>query len=194
MKVLNFGSLNLDYVYSVDHMVMPGMVYLSQPTEYGTLYTAAELREISALCREAGIPLYIDGARLAYALACPENDLTLPELARLCDVFYIGGTKCGALFGEADSVLCPQMPVLRLSFCTGTGACPPGICGADGPGNPYAGRGICGLSGNNYFCGRRDAVRSFCCADALPVWGAVCVFSRPARCGSDGGVQSGHRG
>lgn len=84
-----------------DHMVMPGMVYLSQPTEYGTLYSLNELTAISALCREHAIPLYIDGARMAYALACPENDVTLPDLARLCDAFYIGGTKCGALFGEA---------------------------------------------------------------------------------------------
>ena len=84
-----------------DHMVMPGMVYLSHPTEYGTLYSHAELTEISALCRSYQIPLYLDGARLAYALACPQNDLTLEDLAALCDVFYIGGTKCGALFGEA---------------------------------------------------------------------------------------------
>ena len=84
-----------------DHMVMPGMVYLSQPTEYGTLYSLDELSEISSLCRENHIPLYIDGARLAYALACPENDVTLSDLATLCDAFYIGGTKCGALFGEA---------------------------------------------------------------------------------------------
>ena len=84
-----------------DHMVEPGMVYLSQPTEYGTLYSLAELEEIAAVCRAYDIPLYADGARLAYALACPENDVTLPDLARLCDVFYIGGTKCGALMGEA---------------------------------------------------------------------------------------------
>ena len=84
-----------------EHTVMPGMLYLSQPTETGMLYSLAELREISAICRACGIPLYIDGARLAYALACPENDVTLPDLAALCDVFYIGGTKCGALFGEA---------------------------------------------------------------------------------------------
>lgn len=84
-----------------DHMVMPGMVYLSHPTEYGTLYSLRELREISAVCRENALPLYLDGARLAYALACPENDVTLHDLAELCDVFYIGGTKCGALFGEA---------------------------------------------------------------------------------------------
>ncbi len=84
-----------------DHTVMPGMVYLSQPTEYGTLYSLAELEAISAVCREGGIPLYVDGARLAYALACPANDVALPDLARLADAFYIGGTKCGALLGEA---------------------------------------------------------------------------------------------
>ena len=84
-----------------DHMVMPGMVYLSHPTEYGTLYSREELMEISSLCHSHQIPLYLDGARLAYALAYPQNDLTLADLAALCDVFYIGGTKCGALFGEA---------------------------------------------------------------------------------------------
>ena len=84
-----------------DHMVLPGMVYLSHPTEYGTLYSRAELTEISALCRSYKIPLYPDGARLAYALSCPQNDLTLADLAALCDVFYLGGTKRGALFGEA---------------------------------------------------------------------------------------------
>ena len=86
---------------SRDHLVEPGMVYISQPTEYGTLYSLRELTELSGVCREAGIPLYADGARLAYALGCPANDVTLPDLARLCDAFYIGGTKCGALFGEA---------------------------------------------------------------------------------------------
>lgn len=89
-----------------EHMVMPGMVYLSQPTEYGTLYTRKELEEIHTVCRNYQVPLYVDGARLAYALACPENDVRLPDLARLCEVFYIGGTKCGALFGEA--VVFPQ--------------------------------------------------------------------------------------
>ena len=84
-----------------DHMVMPGMVYLSHPTEYGTLYSLAELREISVLCRSRKIPLYLDGARLAYALACQQNEITLADIAELCDAFYIGGTKCGALFGEA---------------------------------------------------------------------------------------------
>ena len=84
-----------------EHTVMPGMVYISQPTEYGTLYSLAELEALSGVCRGAGIPLYVDGARLAYALAAPANDVTLPDLARLCDAFYIGGTKCGALLGEA---------------------------------------------------------------------------------------------
>ena len=84
-----------------DHMVMPGMVYLSQPTEYGTLYSRAELEAIRQVCDDYRLALYVDGARLAYALACPENDVSLSDLARLCDVFYIGGTKCGALFGEA---------------------------------------------------------------------------------------------
>ncbi len=89
-----------------DHLVKPGMVYISQPTEFGALYSLSELLEISRVCRKKRIPLYIDGARLAYALACPENDVTLQDLAGLCDVFYIGGTKCGALFGEA--VVIPQ--------------------------------------------------------------------------------------
>lgn len=83
------------------HQVAPGMLYITQPTELGTLYSLAELEELSALCRQHQIPLYLDGARLAYALASPAADFSLPDLARLCDVFYIGGTKCGALFGEA---------------------------------------------------------------------------------------------
>ena len=98
-----------------EHMVMPGMVYLSQPTEYGTLYSLEELTAIRQVCRAYHMPLYIDGARLAYALACPENDVTLPDLARLCDAFYIGGTKCGALFGEA--VVIPD-PALLPHFFT----------------------------------------------------------------------------
>ncbi len=84
-----------------EHMVMPGMVYLSQPTEYGTLYSLAELESIGRACREAGMLLYVDGARLAYALGCPANDAGLADIARIADAFYIGGTKCGALFGEA---------------------------------------------------------------------------------------------
>lgn len=92
-----------------DHMVQPGMVYISQPTEYGTLYSLKELTEISEVCHSFGLPLYVDGARLAYALACPDNDVTLPDLARLCDVFYIGGTKCGCLFGEAVVIPDPKL-------------------------------------------------------------------------------------
>ena len=92
-----------------DHTVMPGMVYISQPTEFGTLYSLRELEALSGVCREYGIPLYADGARLAYALACGQNDVSLPDLARLCDVFYIGGTKCGALFGEAAVIPDPKL-------------------------------------------------------------------------------------
>ena len=84
-----------------EHTVQPGIVYLSQPTELGTLYSLEELSAISAVCRRRGLPLYIDGARCGYGLAAPDNDVTLPELARLSDVFYIGGTKVGALLGEA---------------------------------------------------------------------------------------------
>ena len=107
----NNGKINAAHVRAMlegyyndgnhDHMVMPGMIYVSHPTEYGTLYSRAELEAISSVCREYHIPLYLDGARLAYALTCPQNDITLADLASLCDVFYIGGTKCGALFGEA---------------------------------------------------------------------------------------------
>ena len=84
-----------------EHMVAPGMLYISFPTEYGTLYSLNELEDISAACHEAGIPLFIDGARLGYGLAAEVNDITLADIARLSDVFYIGGTKVGALFGEA---------------------------------------------------------------------------------------------
>ena len=97
-----------------EHMVMPGMVYISQPTEYGTLYSKEELTEISKVCRANHLPLYVDGARLAYALASPENDVTLSDLAELCDAFYIGGTKCGALFGEA--VVIPQKGLIPHFF------------------------------------------------------------------------------
>ena len=84
-----------------EHMVFPGMVYISHPTEYGTLYTKQELTDLSEVCRQYHIPLFLDGARLAYGLMSPHTDVTLPDIARLCDVFYIGGTKVGALCGEA---------------------------------------------------------------------------------------------
>ncbi|GED31171.1 threonine aldolase family protein [Brevibacillus centrosporus] len=88
-----------------EHMVQPGMVYISHPTENGTTYTKAELEAISKVCRENGLPLFLDGARLGYGLVSEECDLTLADVARLCDVFYIGGTKVGALFGEAVVIM-----------------------------------------------------------------------------------------
>ena len=92
-----------------EHMVQPGMVYLSFPSECGTLYTKAELTQISQACRRNGLPLFLDGARLGYGLTSTENDLTLEDIARLCDVFYIGGTKCGALMGEAVVITNPAI-------------------------------------------------------------------------------------
>lgn len=96
-----------------EHMVQPGMVYLSQPTEVGTLYTRQELEDIRAVCDKYSIPLYIDGARCGYGLGAAENDVTLADLARLAHMFYIGGTKVGALFGEAV-VICD--PALQRDF------------------------------------------------------------------------------
>lgn len=84
-----------------EHIVQPGMVYISFPTEIGTIYTKKELTELSQVCRSYKLPLFLDGARLGYGLTSPSCDITLPELAALVDVFYIGGTKVGALFGEA---------------------------------------------------------------------------------------------
>ena len=84
-----------------EHMVFPGMVYISHPTEYGTLYTKKELEEISEVCHKYELPLFLDGARLGYGLVSPEADVTLEDIARCTDVFYIGGTKVGALCGEA---------------------------------------------------------------------------------------------
>ena len=86
---------------NAEHMVRPGAVYISHPTEYGTLYTKEELTALRRVCDEYAIPLFMDGARLGYGLAAPDADLTLHDLCDLCDVFYIGGTKVGALCGEA---------------------------------------------------------------------------------------------
>ena len=94
---------------SFEHTVQPKMVYISNPTEWGTLYSKAELEEISKACRENGLFLFLDGARLGYGLMAQENDLTMDDLARLCDVFYIGGTKVGALFGEAVVITNPAL-------------------------------------------------------------------------------------
>lgn len=90
---------------SHEHTVQPGMVYLSNPTEDGTLYTKEELTDISAVCYDCGLYLFVDGARMAYGLTSPANDLSLEDYANLCDAFYLGGTKCGALFGEALVIL-----------------------------------------------------------------------------------------
>ena len=102
------GKITADQIKTVcdehdhdEHMVQPGMVYISNPTENGTLYNKKELQAISEVCKEYGLPLFLDGARLGYGLAAQGNDITLPDLAQYCDVFYIGGTKVGALFGEA---------------------------------------------------------------------------------------------
>ena len=98
-----------------EHEVQPGMVYISNPTEWGTLYSKEELLAISQACRTLGLYLFVDGARMAYALASPANDVTLPDFAALCDAFYLGGTKCGALFGEAlvltNPALDPRFPL-----------------------------------------------------------------------------------
>lgn len=96
-----------------EHIPQPKMVYISQPTELGTMYTLSELEEISSVCRKYGYYLFVDGARLGYALAAKGNDLYLPDLARLTDVFYIGGTKVGAMFGEAVVI---SNPLLQADF------------------------------------------------------------------------------
>ena len=94
---------------SFEHTVQPKMVYISNPTELGTLYSLAELEELSRVCREKGLYLFLDGARLGYGLEAKGYDVTLPDIARLCDVFYIGGTKVSALFGEAVVIGHPRL-------------------------------------------------------------------------------------
>ncbi|MDD4081472.1 MAG: beta-eliminating lyase-related protein, partial [Eubacteriales bacterium] len=96
-----------------EHIPQPGMVYISNTTESGTAYTKPELRALSACCRELGLPLYLDGARLGYALSAMEDDLSFPDVARYCDAFTIGGTKQGLLYGEA---LVITNPVLQKDF------------------------------------------------------------------------------
>lgn len=104
-----------------EHSVIPGMVYISFSTEFGTLYTKAELEALSAVCREYSIPLYLDGARLGYGLAASE-DVTLRDIAELCDVFYIGGTKVGALCGEAVVFTKNNMPKNFMTMVKRRGA------------------------------------------------------------------------
>ena len=105
-----------------EHMVFPGMVYISHPTEYGTLYSKKELEELSGVCRKYKIPLYMDGARLGYGLMSKETDVTLPMIAEYCDVFYIGGTKVGALCGEAVVFTKNNMPAHFLTIVKQHGA------------------------------------------------------------------------
>lgn len=94
---------------SYEHIAQPKMVYISHPTELGTLYTKGELEEIGRVCRECGLYLFLDGARLGYGLMAPGTDVTIADIAKICDVFYIGGTKVGALFGEAVVIMNPQL-------------------------------------------------------------------------------------
>lgn len=94
---------------SFEHTVQPKMVYISNPTELGTIYSRRELEELSAVCRRNGLYLFMDGARLGYGLTAKGNDLDLESIARLCDAFYIGGTKVGALFGEAVVIRAPHI-------------------------------------------------------------------------------------
>ncbi len=105
-----------------EHMVFPGMVYISHPTEYGTLYSLKELKEISQVCRKYDIPLYMDGARLGYGLMSADTDASLPDIARYCDAFYIGGTKVGALFGEAVVFTKKNMPKFFMTMVKQQGA------------------------------------------------------------------------
>ncbi|MEQ9763435.1 beta-eliminating lyase-related protein [Streptococcus sp. ZJ151] len=93
-----------------EHMVFPGMVYVTHPTEYGTLYSKEELTALASVCHQYDIPLFLDGARLGYGLAAQDTDVTLKDIAELCDVFYIGGTKLGALIGEALIYTKTNMP------------------------------------------------------------------------------------
>ena len=92
-----------------EHMAQPKMVYISNSTEVGTVYTKADLEALSAVCRKYGLYLFMDGARLSYALTAKGSDVGLADLARLCDVFYLGGTKCGAMFGEAVVITNPAI-------------------------------------------------------------------------------------
>ena len=94
---------------SFEHEAQPKLVYISNPTEMGTLYTLSELEALSVACKDLGLYLFLDGARLGYGMAAADNDVTMPDLARLCDVFYIGGTKVGALFGEAVVISNPAI-------------------------------------------------------------------------------------
>lgn len=105
-----------------EHITCPGMVYLSFPTEYGTTYSKKELEEIHQVCKEYGMFLFVDGARMGYGLAAPDNDVSLEDLATLTDVFYLGGTKCGAMFGEALVITNPSLKKDFRSYMKQNGA------------------------------------------------------------------------
>ena len=94
---------------SFEHMTIPGAVYISHPTEWGTLYTKQELSDLAQICQQYKLPLFLDGARLGYGLCAQNTDVTLSDIAKYCDVFYIGGTKVGALFGEAVVITKPNL-------------------------------------------------------------------------------------
>jgi len=96
-----------------EHITQPKMVYISSPTELGTIYSLQELEAISSYCKEHRLYLFVDGARMGYGLAAQDNDVTLADFARLCDVFYIGGTKVGAMFGEAVVI---SNPIIAEDF------------------------------------------------------------------------------
>lgn len=105
-----------------EHITQPKMVYLSYPTEYGTIYSLKELEDIHAVCQQYGLYLYIDGARLGYGLGSSESDVTIKDIARLCDAFYCGGTKCGTLFGEAVVIVNPMLNADFRSYIKQNGA------------------------------------------------------------------------
>ena len=114
------------------------MVYLSQPTENGTLYALAELDDLWQTCQDCGLFLYVDGARLGYGLMSPACDMTLPDLARRCDAFYLGGTKQGLLFGEALVLAHPALQRDFRTISSSTGGCWP-RAGCWGPVRGHAG-------------------------------------------------------
>lgn len=105
-----------------EHITQPKMVYLSHPTEYGTIYSRQELEDINSVCKKYGLYLFVDGARMGYGLGAADADVTLADLACLTDVFYIGGTKCGALFGEAVVITNPALNTDFRSYIKQNGA------------------------------------------------------------------------
>ena len=104
-KIVESQSLSMD----AEHIVQPKMVYISNPTEYGTMYSLSELKALAGLCKDKGLYLYVDGARMGYGLAAEGNDITLADYATCCDAFYIGGTKVGAMFGETVVIPNPSI-------------------------------------------------------------------------------------